>query len=394
MGELKLEQSLEICLERLDAGALLEDVLTDFPDQVLELRPLLETALDLRQLSISFAPQIAENCSRSQFLTAAAALPPVPHRRIFDLFPLRFATSLVITFGIFAAVLLGAGFASAASLPGDVFYPVKRVVEQVQVDLVQDPSARMKLEEDLDERRAGEVSELNERHRRQSVAFSGFLQKTTTGQWQVNNLALKLPEDSPSLKGLEGVYVEVSGYSDDKVVEVEHIQQRNFQWSGPLQKVDGQIWVIGGIQLLVDEKTQLSGAAYLGALVRVTAIRLQNQYLALQVDISVTATSVAEEKRTPTQSPRYASPSPKASSTEREHDNPSPTVQPSPSETKRERESSPTPRPSEVSTKQGQDHDKTVTPRPSAQSTGQSHSSPTIKSSEIKAPSKTSSSHD
>jgi hypothetical protein len=392
MGELKLEQSLEICLERLDAGALLEDVLTDFPDQVFELRPLLEAALDLRQLSISFAPQIAQNCSRSQFLTAAATMTPVPRRQIFNLFPLRFATSLVITFGIFAAVLLGTGLASAASLPGDVFYPVKRAVEQVQVDLVQDPSARIKLEEDLDERRAGEVSELNERHRRQTVTFSGFLQKTTSGQWQVNNLTLRLAEDLPSLKGLEGLYVEVTGYSDDKVVEVERIQQRNFQWNGPLQKMDGQTWVIGGIQLLVNEKTQLSGAAYLGAPVRVTAIRTQSQYTALQIDISVTATSVAEEKCTSTQTRGYASPSPAATSTEEPH-NPSATGQPSPASTKRESDRSPTPKPSETGTKKEQDHDKTATPQPSAQSTGQSHSSPTIKPSETKAPSKTPSSH-
>jgi hypothetical protein len=61
--------ALEICLEGLETGAGLEDVLAGFPDYVKDLRPLLETATAARDLRYNRnVPQSAQSKCRDRFL--------------------------------------------------------------------------------------------------------------------------------------------------------------------------------------------------------------------------------------------------------------------------------------------------------------------------------------
>ncbi|MDD1751316.1 MAG: DUF5667 domain-containing protein, partial [Methanothrix sp.] len=290
MIAVRLEEILEICLEKLEAGVAPEDILSSFPDQANELRPLLLAIVEGRQLAAEISPQpSAQTLSRAQFLTAAAGLAPAPRKLRFTLLHLRLATSSLIVVGILAAVLLGTGLASAAALPGDVFYPVKLMVEQIQLNIVQDPPARLELQENYDDRRLAEVERLNEIKRRQPVTFSGLLEQTGPDQWRVGTLPLIFSQGVAKPVGLNDAYVQITGYADNDSVEVESLQPRELQWSGILQKFDDQSWLIGGVTLLINDNTQMSGGTpQVGQSVQVTAIRLAaNRYLALSLAVSL-----------------------------------------------------------------------------------------------------------
>jgi len=289
----KLEDALEISLQQLNAGANLAEVLESQGSHAAELEPLLKTALMVSELTaeVHISP-VTQNRSRGQFLSTAAATIPTPRRSRFSLFHLRLAASSLIFAGMVAMALLGTGLASAAALPGDVFYPVKRMVETIQVNLAQDPPARLKLEENLDGRRLEEASRLSEKNRREFVTFSGLLRETADGGWMVGDLVLRFPSDTPTTQ-MVGRYVQVTGYSDTHQVDVEDIQLRSFAWQGIIQKLEGDTWLVGGIQVTIDDNTLLGGAdPQVGAVVHVTAMRLpDNSYLAVTVEVAPLARS-------------------------------------------------------------------------------------------------------
>ncbi len=288
MIAVRLEELFEICLERLESGAELEHILSSYPDQANELRSLLLAVLEGQQLAAEISPQPAvQSLSRAQFLTAAAGMAPVPRKLRFTWFHLRLATSTLIMVGILAAILLGTGLASADSLPGDVFYPVKLMVEQIHLNMVQDPPARLELQENYDDRRLAEVERLNQIKRRQPVTFSGLLEQTGPDQWQVGTLPLVFPYGVTKPAGLNDAYVEITGYADNNSVEVEDLQPRELKWSGILQKYDEQSWLIGGVTLLVNSNTQVGGGnPKVGQSVQVMAIRLsESRYLAISLVI-------------------------------------------------------------------------------------------------------------
>jgi hypothetical protein len=326
----------EECLKRLNAGAELEEVLADYPHQADELRPMLLAALKLQQISGELKPsQSAQMRSRAQFLTAAARMASTSQKQgfRFSLFHLRLAASSAIVIGILAAVLiLGTGFASADALPGDVFYPVKIIVEQMQINLVQDPPARLQMEDTYDDRRQQEVARLTQLQRREQVTFSGYLQNAGAGKWQIGSVSLVFPASGLDPANYENAYVEITGMSDSEVVEVQSIELHRLQWEGVLQQFDDQTWVISGMKLQVTEDTEISGSPQTGATVEVIAVRPSgDQYQALSLTVKslpATAEQVLPqasktpapengesgepgENKQPTSEPRIASPSPR-----------------------------------------------------------------------------------
>ncbi len=69
------ESVLTDCLDRLESGAAVADILARYPDVADELAPFLATAVALTTLAPSPSPT-AQAHSRERFLAAAAALRP------------------------------------------------------------------------------------------------------------------------------------------------------------------------------------------------------------------------------------------------------------------------------------------------------------------------------
>ncbi len=289
MSVVQFEDVVEGCLRRLEEGEDVETILASYPDQALELTPMLEVMAETRRLASEISvPAAAQNRSRAQFLTAAAGMQAAPRKPRFTLYHLRLATSAMIAIGILAAILLGTGLASAAALPGDVFYPVKLLVEQMQINIAQDPPARLELQETYDNRRMQEAEQLSQMNRRQPVTFGGFLTQTTPGHWQVGSVTLAFPADFALPTNLVGTYVQVSGISTNQMVEVEVIEARQLQWSGTLEKFDDDTWLVGGVSLAVNGETHMTGGKpQVGTQVQVTAVReSENLFLALDLIVN------------------------------------------------------------------------------------------------------------
>lgn len=291
MNAVNIEDMFEECVRQLSAGSGLEEVLAKFPDQAEELRPMLQAALDLQRFAADIKPsQAAQMRSRAQFLTAAAGMAATSSKRgsKFNPFHWRLAASSAILVAIIAAIfVLGTGFASADALPGDVFYPVKIMVEQMQINLVQDAPARLEMEEGYDDRRQEEVARLTKMQRRQEVKFSGFLRYGGAGQWKIGSVLVKFPAGGPNPADFEDAYVEIVGQSDNEMVEVQSIALHRLEWEGVLQKFDDQSWLISGLSIRITEETEISGSLpQIGAVVRVVATRpTGSQYAAISLNV-------------------------------------------------------------------------------------------------------------
>ncbi len=309
MNAVNIEELFDECVQRLAAGADLEEVLADFPVQAEKLRPMLQAVWALQQFSAEIKPPYsAQLLSRAQFLTTAAGMEFSSQKRgfRFNLFHLRLAASSAILIAILAAVLLlGTGFASADALPGDIFYPVKIMVEQMQINMVQDPPARLQMENVYDDRRQEEVARLTKMQRIEQVTFSGFIQKTDAGTWQIGSVALIFPAGSPDPSAFEDAYVEIAGKSDSHVVEVQSIQLHRMEWDGVLQNFDDHSWQISGLSIRLTDDTQISGGdPKIGASVRVVAVRPSgDQFTALSLTVNSLPATTVKLSPQPSQTP-------------------------------------------------------------------------------------------
>ncbi|MBX0329204.1 hypothetical protein K2Z83_16140, partial [Oscillochloris sp. ZM17-4] len=182
----ELELKLILCLDALDAGEPLDDVLARYPAEADTLRPFLETAVALPRLALEPTPS-AQVSSRRAFLNRAADLRPTAGRRFFGL-PLRLGVALATI--LLALALAGGGTAAAsAALPGEPLYGLKRVAEQVQVALSADKAY---VEQEIAQRRRDEVGALIAQDRSAEVGFGGQVTAISADTWQIAGYAVQV----------------------------------------------------------------------------------------------------------------------------------------------------------------------------------------------------------
>ncbi|HEY3344036.1 MAG TPA: DUF5666 domain-containing protein [Anaerolineaceae bacterium] len=284
---------LQDCLLRLQHGASLEDVLARHPEQAGELRPLLEAALAARSLRAEIhVPREAQLRSRAQFLQAAAR-PARPSLRVI----LRTGWVLASVVTVLALALVGTGFASAQSLPGDQLYPVKIAAEQARLQIVSDPAQRLQITGGYDRERVDEVEALLTRDQLHpvEVSFAGFLSQPAPNEaWMVGSIELILPDSLPNRADLKvGRYVDVQGVPEagGKVL-VETIRPRIEQLSGSIQQIDSHTLKVDQLTLDLSANTQISGAPVVGDQVEAQVARQEDGSLqAYVVDVAHAAGS-------------------------------------------------------------------------------------------------------
>ncbi len=180
----EFERILESSLDRLQSGeATLETILVEYPDLADELRPLLEMVDWLLAKKATLAPRPKFISSSRQNLVARlqseqivavdlAAKLPRPgfyermrqwlvsasqsmNRRVV----LQFATVVVLLIGMFTGGV-GIAYASQGTLPGEVLYPVKISLEQVELFLSLDEANDIYLHMEFAQRRTDEMQAL------------------------------------------------------------------------------------------------------------------------------------------------------------------------------------------------------------------------------------------
>ena len=214
------------CLIQLQDGIPLEKVLSSYPAQEAELRPLLETARRLSKAAEAPPMQIQQR-SRAGFLDKAARLSFRKKVSFWQRTSLRLAGAVVLALVLVFSGIWGVTQTSASSLPGDSLYPVKRSVENMRLHFAPNDSTRQNLEYEFDQRRKSEVQELINDKRSAPVTFSGVAERNSSGEWMVNGIPVEIPDDDQSELS-QGHEVEIEGVSreDGRVwaTVVQHIQ--------------------------------------------------------------------------------------------------------------------------------------------------------------------------
>ena len=91
----------------------------------------------------------------------------------------------------------GTGLVSASStaLPGENLYPVKRTWEDVRLFFVLDPSIRMVRENQYEQERLHEATELLAEGRHEEISFAGVVTEQN-GQFYISNLPVILTSET------------------------------------------------------------------------------------------------------------------------------------------------------------------------------------------------------
>ncbi|MBC8264659.1 MAG: hypothetical protein H8E47_11115 [Anaerolineales bacterium] len=174
-----LERALDECLSQLNTGEVgLEEVLARYPQHEADLRPLLRTAMLIRQTPQVVPSPQAKAVGRQQLLAAVAkkkrekAQPGLlrrlgqsaailvqplarPQRQ-----SLRLAQAIAALLIVVSFVSAGAVGVAAGSLPDSPFYAIKRTTERVQLALTTTAAGKARLHMIYSERRLDEAQAL------------------------------------------------------------------------------------------------------------------------------------------------------------------------------------------------------------------------------------------
>ena len=198
-----LENTIVDALEALDRGENVEQILDRFPQHAPALRPILETAAGLADLSPLPSTE-ARSLSRQQFLAEARRLREESFRETSHH---DGSTSLLRRFyyslASFAVLLVLLGVIlvppSAGAIPGDILYPVKRGVETLRLYLAPQEEKEA-LRGQYEEERNHEVYEMIEVGRDGSAGYVGMLKAIQPHQWEIGNITA-LINDSTVIRG-------------------------------------------------------------------------------------------------------------------------------------------------------------------------------------------------
>jgi hypothetical protein len=277
---------LEDCLSRIDQGEALESVLAEYANISDELRPLLEAARFMSKPV--YVPQAARARSQARFLAAARQTRLAEAKRarsrlahelrqpvlLWSWLPVRVVAALSLVLGLLTSGFYGVNHVAAQSNPGDRFYPVKRAVEQVQIQFAPNVAARLKLETEFDQLRTVEIEHLIQDARSEPVVFTGFAAQGVSGRWEVNGIPVDVtPEQEKQLAASQKVLVQVQGQiQPDGSVLVENAEPHNINFQGKVEVLNTVAWQVDGVKFGVSKNTRISGNPQVGSSVAVVAL--------------------------------------------------------------------------------------------------------------------------
>lgn len=165
---IELDNILNKCLERLLSGETMEQCLASFPDYASELKPLLETALNVKKATtIQPRPEFREN-ARLQFQAALNKAEDKPRRSFFHwLQQPQWATAATAVL----LILLAGGTAVAAngSMPDEPLYAIKLTTERIRLSLTSSALGKAELYASLVERRITEIASMTSKNKPEKI---------------------------------------------------------------------------------------------------------------------------------------------------------------------------------------------------------------------------------
>ncbi|MBI4187857.1 MAG: hypothetical protein HY529_01485 [Chloroflexi bacterium] len=164
----KLNNALDECLERLLLkGETVEQCLQSFPEYADELKPLLETALSVKQASaIQPRPELRDR-ARYQLYSVLQNTAPKKSHSFFNWQP---QWAVVLT-AVLVFLLAGSGTVAAASssMPDQVLYPVKLATEKVRLALTPSSIGKAELYARLADKRVEEIARMADESKAEQI---------------------------------------------------------------------------------------------------------------------------------------------------------------------------------------------------------------------------------
>jgi hypothetical protein len=215
-----LESKLIQCLDDLENGESLDQVLARYPDDADQLRPLLETSVQLSEMPLAYSVG-ARSKSREAFLKEASLLRDGPAQPwvIFGGFRrLALTLSSAAMVGIFVlAILIGI---ATSSIPGDALYGTKLTVENMRLALTSDLEAKRALEDQFEQERLREIGALLKAGRQADVEFRGRIESIQADSWIVAGLPVIVgPDTDVDQDPWIGAFALVVGRTEDGQVQ-------------------------------------------------------------------------------------------------------------------------------------------------------------------------------
>ena len=319
------------CLEALQAGTTVEQLLARYPSDAAQLEPALRVAANLSTLGGVGPSPAAQSRARTAFLAKAAAMrpaSPLAARVGWLLRPLVAFVTVVVLLAIVGGGVLGT---SAGSLPGDPLYGIKRSLESFELSLARDPVRRANLEESYAQRRVQEAKAVQSSKRAAAVQFSALIQAMKSDVWTIGGLAVQVGPGA-SVQGIPAVgeFVEVTGrVQSDGQILADRIEVESEEFVGVVEAIGASAWRIDGQRVLVTAQTQIVGTARLGETVEVHVRAFDDGTLvALKIDFEHQDEPRSKPTSQPTSTPRPI---------------PSSTLMPTPSTTPRPKVETPRP---------------------------------------------------
>jgi hypothetical protein len=269
MGSSDLSFILDKCIQELQAGRDLDEILARYPNYARELRPLLEMAAWTKNARAGIqVPVDAQSLSRKAFTRKNFDRKLQPAVRRFNL---RLAFSLTAIILCLVIALFATTVASAQALPGDALYPVKLALEQVQVNLTSGTAQRLRLQQSFDQQRVTEVSRLITLGRTSNVTFFGLL-VGSNDSWNVAGINLNVPDQQASkLPTLQNTVVQVTGETEGKAVIVAEIEPHLVTFDGQIQQLNSDQLQVSGVNVSLDQNTDIDGELSVNQQVQITA---------------------------------------------------------------------------------------------------------------------------
>ena len=194
--------ALETCLTWMDQGSDLESCLARYPEFIDELRPLLMASMDAKSFADIEIPVeiLKRNKAKGLIVAADFREQRVPRKNVFAkpvslVFRLSLAAILAL---LLLAGIGGTGLvrASATSLPGDQFYPVKLTWENVLLKLSVSQTERQTLEDQFKQERLHEIEELISENRSAKVKFNGQVEGIFSDQIIVSGITVLIDPET------------------------------------------------------------------------------------------------------------------------------------------------------------------------------------------------------
>lgn len=283
-------RALEVCLQNMQAGEKLDQVLDLYPQWIGDLTQPLEAAQALRVYAGSLQiEERAQEQSRSGFLENAQQIAQesslaAPVRARF----VRLGR-LILFVGIVAA-FLWLFMAATRALPGDLTYPLKQAAWQIRLQASRDPNRKLVLTRQVDQLHLQEIRDIAALGREADVRFAGLLKEDSSGAWKASGFPLALADEAQVIgKVVDGIWVEVDGaLQQDGSVRVARIRPHEIVLQGALQDLTSDTLKIDGIPVQFGEDTLVHGSPLIGSRVQVIVFRTaDDRLLARLVDADI-----------------------------------------------------------------------------------------------------------